>query len=576
MASKMFFAGRLYTSPAVVSQIDDAEMYPRNPAVGNNLAIVGLSDAGEPNVPLVFSDPRDAERVLMGGEGLVAVRKAFAPSAETGGPRTVTFVRVGTATRSTLTLNDSTPSASIVLTSEVWGLPANAIRVKVETGTLRGKKVTTQLYDRYFVGDNLARDAFTVQYTGGLASALMSVSNTQVVLKAGTGGSEATVATIALADFPTIQQLVDRINATTGFVATAAANSELLASENALDGVTDQNVKASAYTAKADLQAVIDWFNSSAETFVSAARAGGASKPPANLATTYMAGATNPAVLVGDWTTAIAALQAVDVQWVVPLSGNASVHAAADAHCIFMSDAGGKERRAVVGPDAGMSLASAKSAAAAINSDRTAFAWPGHIDFDLAGNKVVRAGYMTAVLVAAAFAGVNPGTPLTNKTLRVSGLEYEPKTPVDTDDLISSGVLCVERSERGFKVSRSVSTWLVNDNFNRVEMSCGAASDFVVRAVRDRLNVLLGQKATPRALDRAEAIADSALRALAVAEPAGPGIIVGDAKTPAFTAPRASLDGDVINVSFQCSPVVPLNFVQLGVRIVPYAGTRAV
>lgn len=572
MASRLFFNGRQYTTPVTVSAVEDSAMSPRNPATGNNLAILGISEGGKPNTPLTFGSPQEAARVLRGGEGLKAVRKAFAPSAATGGPRKITFIRVGQPTRSSLTLKDAAAASSIVLTSDIYGIPANTLKVKVEAGSLRGKKLTTQLGNEYCTADNIFREAFTVAYAGTEATATIDVTDTSVVLKAPVA---TTLATISLDEFPTVQQLCDRISAVAGFTATPKAGSELNGTLNKLDGVTAGDVKAGTVTVTAHLQACIDWFNGAGENFVSAARAAGATAAPAAVPFTYMTGAAAPAPTVEDWTTALEVLQGVDVQWVVPLSGSATVQAATDAHVVFMSDVGGKERRAVVGCIAGTDVSGAISAAASLASDRTALAWPGHYELDDNEQLQLLPGYMTAVLVAAAFAGVNPGVALTNKTLRVQGLEFQARNPVDTDALIDGGVLAVEATQDGYKVVRSVSTWLANDNYNRVEMSCGAATDFIMRSVRERLDVLRGEQASPRSLSRAKAIAESALRALAVPAPAGPGVIVGDDANPAYSDVIATLDGDIINVAFQCQPVIPLNFVTLGVSIVPYAGTTA-
>lgn len=572
MASRLFFGGRLYTSPTTVSQVTDTAMAPRNPATGNNVAIIGKALAGKPNTPLWFQNPAEAEKVLRSGELLVAVRKAFAPSAQTGGPNRVCAIRVGSATQSTLALKDGSDAAVINLTSEVYGLPANGVRVKIEAGSLGAtlKKITTQLYDEYYIKDNVGRAAFTVKYTGAAVAVTIDVTGTTVTLDV-----DAVDTVITLADYPTVQQLCDKINTVAGFAATPVSGSELHKTANALDTVTAQDVKTAIYTVRADLQAIVDYFNSIAEPFVTAERVAAAGTLPANIGFTFLAGATDPAVVTQDWTTAIDVLETVDVQWFVPLSSEAGVHSAADAHAVFMSGAGQKERRAVVGGAVGDTIATAVGNAKALASDRTAYVFPGHVDFDEDGNRVVLPAYMTAALIAGGMAGMNPGHALTNKTLRMVGLEVDVRNPVETDELIAAGVLCVENTERGYKVTRSISTHLATDNFNRVELSCGAAADFVVRSVRERLDFLRGRPNTPQLLHEAVATARSALVELARPEPAGPGVIVGDENSPAFRDVAGRLEGDIVHVTFQCSPEVPNNFITLGVNLVPYTGTAA-
>jgi hypothetical protein len=577
MASHFFFNGRLHTTPIAVSAVDDTRMSPQNPAVGNFIAILGSADAGEPQKALTFSSPREAERALKGGELLVAVRKAFAPSASTAGPAKVTVVRVDRATRSTLTLKDSTGSDAVVLTSQLFGLYANQIRVMVETGTLAGKRITTRLGNDYYVSDNIGRSAFKLRYAGAGASALADVTPTTVVLKAGTSGSETTIATINLVDTPTVQQLVDRINSYAGFTATITAGSALKPTVRALDGVTAADCKTADLDVRRDLQEIIEWFNGNAEGFMEATRPTAAVKMPANISYTFLTGATQTAPVYQDWVDGLDVLTNEDVQWIVPLSPDAGVHAAADAHCVFMSDAGRKERRAFVGPESGLDVDDVKLLPRQLGSDRTALVWPGHYDIDpLTGLKTLLPPYMSAVLVAGGFAGVNPGTPMTNKSVRCQGLEYNPSFPADTDILINSGVLTFENTARGIRVCRSISTWLENDNFNRVEVSCGAAVDFMVRAVREALEPLVGSKASPQILGRAAQITESVLLGLARPEPQGPAVIVGDRGSPPFQNIQCSIEGDVLFVAFEASPVVPLNFVAISVSVVPYRGTLRV
>lgn len=85
---------------------------------------------------------------------------------------------------------------------------------------------------------------------------------------------------------------------------------------------------------------------------------------------------------------------------------------------------------------------------------------------------------------------------MTNKALKVRGLERKLRNPTDTDRLITGGVLCVEDVATGFKVVQSISTWLINDNYNRVEQSVGVALDFTARNVRNALDVLRGERPT--------------------------------------------------------------------------------
>ena len=64
-----------------------------------------------------------------------------------------------------------------------------------------------------------------------------------------------------------------------------------------------------------------------------------------------------------------------------------------------------------------------------LNSSRTSLVHIGHYNYDTSGNMTLYPAYITAAMISGAFSGVNPGTPLTNKALKVRGLERELRNP---------------------------------------------------------------------------------------------------------------------------------------------------
>lgn len=565
----VFFGGQLLVTPTTRSVVDDSALYNKNLSVGNVTAFIGPSTGGQPNSVLTFGTPSQAQATLIAGDLLAAVLKAFDASSDAGSPQSVVAIRVNPATQAALSLSDSSPTPVINLVSTDYGLYTNQIKVKVEAASTTGKKLTTQFGNNYFSQDNVYRNAFSVQYSGAGASATMTVNGTTITLAV--AGS--TVATIALATYGTVQQVVDYINTIASFSATVLDGNGQQATLQGLDFVTTQDVKTALYTATAHLQACVDWFNGVGEGYVTATRVANVGALPANIAFTYLAGGSDGVVTNTQWSNAFTVLQTADVQWLTPVSSDPSIHAMADAHCQFMSTQGRMERRSICGMAAGSSDAAAIAAAKTINSDRTSLVHLGYYDYDANGNLVLLPPYQTAAAIAGAFSGVNPGTPLTNKTMKFRGLERLLRNPTDTDALINGGVLCVESTPQGYKVVKSISTWLTNDNYDKVEQSVGNALDFVARNVRQALDVLRGQKASPLLLNRAVSITESTLSLLAQPDPAGPGVLVGDQNSPAFTGITASLNGDVVSVQFQCSPVLPANYILVTIYAVPFSGT---
>lgn len=568
----VFFNGRLIVSPATASVVDDSALYNKNLTVGNAVALIGRSEGGKPNTALRFGSPSEARETLRSGELLEAVLKAFDPSAQTGSPAVVTAVRVNPAVQASLNLVDATPVTVIALQSTDYGLYTNQIKVKVEAGSTLGKKLTVQQGNDYFSEDNVGRTPFRIRYSGAQATARMSITGTQLTLEA---PNSTVVATVDLATYDTVQEVVDRINAVTGFTATVLDGLGNTPTLQGLDFVSNVDVRTADYNVAAHLQAIVDWFNGNGEGFVTATRPNNVGALPANIAFTYLAGGTDGSVTNTEWSNAYTTLQTEDVQWVTPITSDSAIHAMNDTHCAFMSNVMRMERRGIVGTASGTADSAAITAAKALNSDRTSLVHIGYYDFNIEGKLVLMPPYMAAAAIAGAFAGVNPGTPLTNKTLKFRGLERNLRNPTDTDVLIKGGVLCLENTPNGYKVVKSITTWLTTTSYNRVEVSVGVAVDFIARNVREALDQLRGQKANQVNLARAVSITESTLRELARPEPQGPGVLAGDVDNPPYSGITATLEGDVLRVEFQCSPVLPINYVLVSIYAVPFSGSAS-
>lgn len=566
----VFFNGRLWVSPVTASIVDDSAMNNTNVGVSNVLAIIGKSEGGQPFTALSFGSATEARAALISGESLKAIENAFDPSAQTTGPSTVIFVRVNPALQSTLSLLDAAGLPSIDLASQDWGLHTNGIKFKVETASANGKKVTSQFGNNYYSSDNIYRNALSVSYSGASLTATISVDANTATLKYGT-----TTSVIDLNSFNTIGSLVDRINAEAGFSAAVLDGNIEGIALNGLDFIANQDVKAAPFTVTANLQAVVDWINGTGEGYVTATRSVNAVAVPANLPFTYLAAGTDGMVTMAEWQNAYDALQSVDAQWVVPISPMPAIHAMNDSHCSYMSNIARMERRGIVGGNIGTTDLLAIAAAKALNSDRTSYTHLGFYDYDTNGKLTLYPPYIMAGLLAGMFSGVNPGTALTNKSIKVRGIERNLRNPTDTDILINGGVLCVENTKKGYKVVKSITTWLVNNNYNRVEVSVGVACDFTSRAVRDAVDDLRGAKGSPSLLADAISRVETALRQLSAPEPMGPGVLVGDKLNPPYKNITANLSGDVLRIEYQASPVIPANYILLVMHAVPYSGSAS-
>lgn len=572
----VFFNGRLLVTPTVESAIYDYGMATAYPGRANNvLVIVGTAEGGKPAHVQYFDSPVIARRALRSGPGLKAIELAFNPSSESGSPGRIGFLRVEKAVQAGLTLKDGSGNDVIELQSANYGAFTNGTKVTVESGSQVGKRVTIQLDQMYYTKDNLSRVPFSVRYSGAEATATVAIDATKLTLKA--PASTLTPVELDFVDYRNVRELCDAINAQPGFSAIAMMPTTPV--QGTLDGLTATSCKSTDLEIHADLQAIIDWFNTGGRELAIATRATGALKPPANLAGTYMTGGSNgPSPVSDDWQDAFDALQAEDIQWVVPLSANEAIWLMTDAHVQFMSGPGKSERRAFVGDDiiAGDldgAISDQKDKAMALNSDRTALCFPPIMLYEDDNTLVTYPSYYLAAMVAGGFAAMNFGNTMTNKTLKIAGLDPLVANPYDSDSLINGGICAARKTRRGYIVSKAVSTWLSNANYNRIEISTGVALDYVARTVREALEIFIGRKASPITLHEAITTTDSALRELARPEPVGVGVIVGDEKSPAYRGITAEIQGDILRVWFECSPVIPINYVLIGIYAKAYSGT---
>lgn len=467
--------------------------------------------------------------------------------------------------------------ASFCLVSTDYGLLASQNKIKIETGTAKGYKVTAAFGNATYLKDNLAATYFTLKYDGAAASCLAVITDSGITIKAGDLGLEVALYTCDFATYNTVGKVVDFLDAKSDLTAAYVAQYRDYSCLSHLDAQTALAISKTTPTViTANLQAVIDWINGSTEPLLEAYRPPAAASGLATFAYKHLSGGTCPTATTTDWGHAFDLLQTEDVQIVVPLSSDAAIHAMASTHVEYMSNQGAKERRTIVGGALGETIAEVAERAYNLNNDRVYLCSPGYKDYDSSSNLVTLAPYMIAALVGGMACGVNPGTPLTNKIVGVKGLEVKYKRPSETDELIEAGVLAFESTTKGYKIVQSISTWLANENYNRVELSTGIAVDYVARSVRDAVNDMIGKKGTSSSLAQIASRVDSCLKELSRPEPMGIEVITGDSDNPAYKNIKVTLEGDVVRVSFSCSPVIPINYVLISISCVPYSGSVSI
>lgn len=571
MASLFSFGGLATRRPTVRALVDDTRMIPTGTGSTRIVALIGASEGGEPQKPEFFNSSIQATARHRGGDIYKALPLVFAPSPESRGAAIVCTVRVNPATKATLTLLDDSAGNAMVVSSANWGARENGITIKVETGTANGKKVTVSNGTVTVGKDNLYRAAFSLQYTGAGSACAMTIDGDSLATTA--TGAPSDDLTIDFNAYTTVKALVDFIDAQANYAATLLTLNGAEATLNGLDFVTGQDIRTSTFTVTATLAEIVKWFNSGAQSLVTATRASGAGLPPANIGTTYLAGGGEGTVDAAAWQAALDALAEQDVTYLAPLTDDASLHAKVLAHVAEQSANGQRQRRAFVGAALGESsadLSNYRTRAQGLNSDRVVLVPTGISVTDATSQVVTMAPYF----LAAQLAGMQSGLPeigdaLTNKVVSINALEWTP-TPAQIELGIAYGLLMVapDRVRGGFRVERGITTWLKDDSYHRVEISTGEALDEVIRRIVTALEFFKGKKASPIMVHRVVSKAEEVLRSLT-----RDSIIVGD---PAFKNIVGELQGDTVFLSFECSPVLPLNFIGVTIHAVPFTGTFTV
>ena len=515
MGRGVLWKGKYYVIPQAASKVDSSEL--RQFAFGSDNRVALLAEMVgllPPKQPYRVSNAAEALDLVhpSSAEARLAVGLLFdpAPGSEVPGASEVYLVPVNPATQAALMLEDAGTNDVVELETYLYGLPANQVRVKVESGTAAGKKVTITYQPETEVFDDLAKNSFSIQYTGLGSAAAMTINLSTGTLAIDVTGADDDVS-LSFASFPTVQSLLDALSATGVYTVSALTLSPEADLSAHLDAVSAQDVRTAAYTHTASLQYLVDTLNTRS-AYVSATRQTAAGALPANMDWTYLSGGATGATANQDWQDAFDVLKAWDIQILAPLTSSASIHAMGDSHCDYMSGPDGKsERRQFVGGalqtwtsavNRTAAIAALKAAALALNSDRTVHAGLGCKLYNESGVSTLYPAYLTACAYAGIAAGSSPVEPLTRKFLRVLGLETELQR-AETETLLENGlaVPIPAPTGSGYVVARQVTTWLQNDDLYRIEYSIGRGVDFIARTVRAKHEELIGQPGTEQ-LDR--------------------------------------------------------------------------
>jgi hypothetical protein len=315
---------------------------------------------------------------------------------------------------------------------------------------------------------------------------------------------------------------------------------------------------------RCDMWAILQALEASA--LVDASRATGANlRPgPASLAgfseQLFFVGGSEGVAAVADYDDALAAIEYADIQIVVGMSDSLLVAKKLSQHCVASALAG-YERNAYFGCPKNKTLKEVfDEFSSKINSRHVACAAQEVYLEDATGSLVWMEPTALAIMLAGMQAGTSVATPLTWKRPSVYDVRAKWDPSRDANEAISKGIINLSKDTLGFKVERSVTTWLEDDNPIYSEVSSNESINTSVRDLRAALLIRIGDAVYGNTASKLKSVVEARLN-----QQVSQGII------KAWRNAELEDLGDTIRVNYEVAAVEPLNFILITASVVRIA-----
>lgn len=520
MAQNVYFNGELLTIPGAYSTTDVSAMSTKGDSdTAKVIALIGECTGGEPGVVQFFTEPTAARKVLKSGELLKACEKAWNPvsKSKTGvkldGANLIACIRSNAATKSSTTINDG----QLVISSKDWGANTS-FQVKLQDGTVKGsKKLVTydQVNGTYETIDNIGA-LFTLKYTGGQKYAEVNIQPSDdgysyLTTKVGEDKGTATEDIKIKLDrikIKSIKTLIGEIQAYENYQLVIPGNYNPRLKVTDLDEVSALDItSAQPITAVyADMKSKLE--NSSQLIELTSFDASKGSIENFDYIT--LEGGTE-GVSPSSWVKFFDALSNYDIFYIVPLTGDKSIHAELAAHINELSGSMGRERRGVLGGNIGETLLETIDRAKTASVDRIQVVYGGFWDYDSNNELTLYPPYILAAQHAGRAAFLEDGEPATHDVYRMAAPEYKLERNEITQ-LLQNGVLAFEfvlgktgTSQSYVRLVQDLTTDVLSTDTVHTERATGALADSINKEIREELDDLLtGRKTTSSDLTSAK------------------------------------------------------------------------
>ena len=375
----------------------------------------------------------------------------------------------------------------------------------------------------------------------------------------------------------TIQKVEDYFNArsvdiasvTCGFVCSLVSGNTLFATSDLDVMSTVTNILDTEYGFEANLYAMVDWINTNSNYITAEAASGAQDGFPDNTTVpVFLSNGTEGTTAAADWQKALNLLKKVRINSIVVLTANPAVHAMLDAHCAYMGGVGRSERDGFVGlmntaMDDVPLKSEIKSQIVALNSRHIRAFGQAIERYDTEGTRTEFMPMFEAALAAGMQAGSEVGTSLTHKY--VNALSYRQANGAtgwnptdDAEEMIQAGLCFIELMEGiGNRIVRNITTHLSTSNVAYTEGSVNEATNYSVYNLRTALEFAVGKKGFAGTVNSVVSVAGNILS-----------LLVGEEVLVTHRSLAAELVVDVMEVSVEIAPVIPINFIKTTVHLV--------
>lgn len=316
----------------------------------------------------------------------------------------------------------------------------------------------------------------------------------------------------------------------------------------------------------ADLWACVNWINENSQLVEAAAASGAVGGAPSNTAApVFLSGGSEGTTLSSHWQGALNLLKKAYCNSVVVLTGDPAIHAMAEAHAAYMCGIGRMERDVFVGVmNTGLTNVPTKTeykaAVVNLNSRHVRAVGQAIERYNTAGERQEFLPPFAAAVLAGMQAGGPVGQSLTHKYANILSLRQDSSwNPTDDSEEMIQGGCCILENVEGIgrRVVRNNTTYLVDSNIAYCEGSVNQAVNTAVYNFRTTMEYAVGRQGFSGTINAAKGLAIGNL-----------GLQVDAGILVAYRSLDIDLVVDVLDVSVEMAPVIPINFVKNTIHLV--------